>query len=64
MRAERGFGRRAKERARRQGVWLSIAALGLQLLVTAGPFHADDFGFLVGRSVETAHAGGLGGSRP
>jgi hypothetical protein len=49
---------------RRGGAWLSIAALLLQLLVTAGHFHAEDFGFLAGPSAETAMVGGSGGDKP
>jgi hypothetical protein len=61
MRAERGIGRWVKGRVRRGGAWLSIAALLLQLLVTAGHFHAEDFGFLAGPSAETAFVGSSGG---
>jgi hypothetical protein len=64
MRAESGFGRGAKERARRWFVWQSIAALELQLLVTAGHFHADHFRFRAGQSVATALAGGPGSGQP
>jgi hypothetical protein len=48
---------------RRGGAWLSIAALLFQLLVTAGHFHAEDFGFLAGPSAETAIVSGSGLSR-
>lgn len=61
MRAERGIGRWARGRGRRGGAWLSIAALLLQLLVTAGHFHAEDFGFLAGPSAEAAVVGSSGG---
>jgi hypothetical protein len=61
VRAERGIGRWARGRVRRGGAWLSTAALLLQLLVTAGHFHAEDFGFLAGPSAETAFVGSSGG---
>jgi hypothetical protein len=61
VRAERGIGRWARGRRRRGGAWLSIAALLLQLLVTAGHFHAEDFGVLAGPAAETAFVGSAGG---
>ena len=62
MRAERGVRRADKGRARRWGAWLAIASLLLQLWVTAGHFHAEDFGYLGGHRAETAVAGGGGGA--
>ena len=56
MRAEGGIGRRGKGRARRAGAALAIAALFLELLVTAGHFHADDFGFLANSAPVSASA--------
>jgi len=67
VRAEGGMGRWARGRVRRGGAWLSIAALFFQLLVTAGHFHAEDFGFLPGPPAETAFVGspgGPGGDKP
>jgi hypothetical protein len=61
VRAERGMGRWTRGRVRRGGAWLSIAALLLQMLVTAGHFHAEDFGFLPGPPAETAFVGSSGG---
>ena len=46
---------------RRGGAWLAIAALLFQLLITAGHFHVEDFGFLAGTSAETAFVGSSGG---
>lgn len=62
MRAERGVTREARREARRWGAWLVIATLLLQLWVTAGHFHAEDFGYLGGHHAETAVAGGGGGA--
>jgi hypothetical protein len=62
MRAERGMTRHATDRARRWGAVFATAALLLQLFVTAGHFHPEDFGALGGGRVTSAIAGsGAGG---
>lgn len=60
MRAEGGVGRSGW--GRRWGSFLAMAALLLQLVVAAGHFHAEDFGFLAGHRAEPAIAGGEGGA--
>jgi hypothetical protein len=62
MRAERGVRRAGSGRGRRWVSWLALTTLLLQLVIAAGHFHAEDFGFLGGHRAETAIAGGGGGA--
>jgi len=63
MRANRGSDRGMRQ-GRRLGSWLGMAALLLQLVVTAGHFHPEDFAVAAGdRSIANAAAQG-GGDQP
>jgi len=62
MRAERGATRAMRGPARRWGAVLGLVALLLQLWVTAGHFHAEDFAFLGGDRGEAVAAGGGNGA--
>lgn len=64
MHAERGVRQAGSRQGRQWGVGLAIAALLLQLIVAAGHFHGEDFGYLRGDRAEAALAGSGGASWP